>query len=66
MTAIDNFTKYAHAVPIQSKTSTAIVSAITEVFRNIGTPKQLYSDQEGSFNSPDFVRLINSHKINLL
>ena len=60
MTAIDNFTKYAHAVPIKTKTSTDIVSAITEVFTQIGIPKQLYSDQEGSFNNPEFVRLLNS------
>ena len=56
MTAIDNFTKYAHAVPIKTKTYTDIVSAITEIFSKIGTPQQLYSDQEGSFNSPEFIR----------
>ena len=63
MTAIDKFTKYAHAVPINTKTSSDIVSAITEVFSNIGTPKQLYSDQERSFTSPEFSKLINSCKI---
>ena len=34
-----------------------------EILNKIGVPKQIYSDQEGSFNSPEFIRLINKHHI---
>ena len=29
----------------------------------IGIPKQIYSDEEGSFNSPKYIRFMNEHKI---
>ena len=29
----------------------------------MGIPKQLYSDQEGSFNNVEFIKLLNQHKI---
>ena len=34
-----------------------------EILDKIGIPGILYSDSEGSFNSNEFVRLINSKKI---
>ena len=33
------------------------------ILRTIGVPKQIYSDQEGSLNSPDFIKLMNKHHI---
>jgi hypothetical protein len=61
--AIDNFTKFAHAVPIKTKTPNDIVPAMEEVLTVIGVPKQLYSDQEGAFENNAFVRLMNKHMI---
>ena len=60
---IDNFTKFAWVVPMESKTPEDVVHAMKEIFNKIGVPKQLYSDQEGSFNSEDFIKLLNSHKV---
>jgi hypothetical protein len=60
---IDNFTKYAWVVPIKTKQPHDVTKAMQERFDKIGVPKQLYSDQEGSFNNVEFIRLINKHKI---
>ena len=51
LVAIDNFTKFAHAVPIKSKQPQDVTTAFNEVLNKIGVPKQLYSDREGSFES---------------
>ena len=60
---IDNFTKYAWVVPIKTKTPQDLTYAMQEIFNNIGVPKQLYSDQEGSFNNASFIQLINKDKV---
>ena len=46
LVAIDNFTKFAHAVPIKSKQPQDVTTAVNEVLNNVGVPKQLYSDRE--------------------
>ena len=53
---IYNFTKYAHVVPIKSKTAGDVVKAMEEIFNKIGTPKQIYSDRETAFHSVEFTR----------
>lgn len=63
MVAIDNFTKFAWGVAMKTKQPTDVVNAFKEILDKIGIPKQMYSDQEGSFNNAEFVRLLNSHKI---
>ena len=63
LVAIDNFTKIADIVPIQNKQPDEIIRAVKEVFNKIGIPKQIYSDEEGSFNSPKYIRFMNEHKI---
>jgi len=60
---IDNYTKYAWVVPIKTKQPHDVTKAMQEIFDKIGVPKQLYSDQEGSFNNAEFIKLINKHKI---
>ena len=44
LVAIDNFTKYAWAVPIKTKQPSDLVNAFSEVLDKIGIPKQIYSD----------------------
>ena len=63
MVGIDNFTKYAWGVPIKTKKPVDVVKAMDDLLRKIGIPKQVYSDQEGSFNNVEFIRLLNKHKI---
>ena len=42
LVAIDNFTKFAHAVPIQSKQPHDVTTAFNEVLNKISVPEQFY------------------------
>ena len=64
LVAIDNFTKFAHAVPIKSKQPHDVTTTFNEVLNKICVPKQFYSDREGAFESKEFIRLLNQHSIN--
>ena len=61
--AVDIFTKICHAVPIKNKQPQESIRAMKEVFEKIGIPEIIYHDNEGSWSSTEFIRLINSHKI---
>ena len=61
--AVDIFTKMLWAVPIKDKKPEESVRAMKEVLDKIGVPKVLYHDNEGSWSSTEFIRLINSHNI---
>ena len=61
--AVDIFTKICHAVPIKNKQPQESIRAMKEVFEKIGIPKVIYHDNEGSWSSLEFIRLINYHKI---
>ena len=61
--AVDIFTKFCHAVPIKDKQPTESVRAMKEILKVIGVPEVLHHDNEGSWNSGDFVQLLNQHKI---
>ena len=63
---IDNFTKFAHAVPVKGKTPAVLVAAMEQLLEKIGVPKQLYSDYEGSFASPAWNRLMHAHGIKMV
>ena len=61
--AIDIFTKICHAVPIKDKKTPESIRAMKEVLEKIGKPETIYHDNEGSWNSTEFIRLLNEHKI---
>ena len=61
--AVDIFTKFCHGVAIKDKQPAESVRAMKEILKVIGVPKVLYHDNEGSWNSGDFVQLLNQHKI---
>ena len=61
--AIDIFTKICHAVPIKDKQPKESIRAMKDVLEKIGIPKTIYHDNEGSWNSTEFIRLLNEHKI---
>ena len=61
--AIDIFTKICHAVPIKDKQPKESIRAMKEVLEKIGKPETIYHDNEGSWNSTEFIRLLNEHKI---
>ena len=39
------------------------IRAMKEVLEKIGVPEVIYHDNEGSWSSTEFIRLLNSHKI---
>ena len=51
LSAFDNFSKKASVIPIKTKLPQDIVIAFQKVMDEMGIPKQIYSDDEGSFNS---------------
>ena len=63
LVGVDNFSKFAHVVPVRGKTPDLLIEAMKEVLEKIGTPKQVYSDYEGAFESTAWVRFLNSHAI---
>ena len=63
LVGIDNFTKFAHAVPMTGKKEIHVLPAFKEILDIIGVPKQMYSDQEGAFRGTDFIKLLNEKNI---
>ena len=61
--AVDIFTKISHAVPIKDKQPAESIRAMKEVLDKISVPTVIYHDNEGSWSSTGFIRLMNSHKI---
>jgi hypothetical protein len=60
---IDIFSKYGWAMPIKTKQPQDVLAGLKDILNNIGIPEILYSDSEGSFNSTEFVKFINSKNI---
>merc|ERR1711966_46025 len=61
--AVDGFSKMASVIPIENKQPDEIIRALTKVIETLGKPKQLYSDEEGAFNSTKYIRFINEQSI---
>jgi len=61
--AIDNFTKYAWGIPMKSNKTDNCLDAFKNIIEKMGTPKQVYSDQEGAFTTTEWKELMNSLKI---
>ena len=61
--AVDIFTKFCHVVPIKAKQPPESIRAMKEILKVIGVPEILYHDNEGSWNSGDFVQLLNQNNI---
>ena len=61
--AVDVFTKFCRAVQIKDKKPNESLRAMPDVVNTIGVMKQIYHDNEGSWNSTEFIRLLNKHNI---
>ena len=61
--AVDIFSKYIHCVPVKDKKPPESIRAFKEILDVIGIPKNVLSDREGSWESTEFVKLLNEHKI---
>ena len=60
---VDVFTQMLLGVPIKNKSPEECVRAFEELLDKMGKPKQIYHDNEGSFSSIEFIRLLNGHNI---
>ena len=63
MAAIGNPTKVAEVIPIENRQPIELISALKLIFKSMGTPKQLYSDEESSFRAKVFFRFMNDNDI---
>ena len=61
--AVDIFTKYIHCVPVKDKSPKESIRAFNEILEKIGVPENIMSDREGAWESTEFIRLLNQHKI---
>ena len=57
------FIKIAEVTPIENRQPIELISALKLIFKSMGTPKQLYSDEESSFRAKVFFRFINENDI---
>lgn len=60
---IDTFTKYGHGVPMRSKDANEVTMAMKEIFKKMGTCKELFSDDEGAMSSKPFKHLLKENSI---
>ena len=63
LVAVDNFSKFAHIAVIKNKQPDEIIRGLKEIIHIMGKPKQLYSDEEGSFNALKYTRFLNENNI---
>ena len=63
LVAIDNFTKFAWAIPMKSKTTKDLAQATEEIFDKIGTPKQIYTDQESGMGNVEYIKMLNRYNV---
>ena len=61
--AVDIFSKYIHCVPVKDKEPPESIRAFKEVANVIGVPENIMSDREGAWESTEFIKLLNEHKI---
>ena len=63
LVAVDNFSKMADIVVIKNKQTDEIIRGLKEIFKTMGEPKQLYSDEEGSFNATKYIIFLTENNI---
>ena len=61
LVAIDNFTKVADVIPIKNRQPSELIRGLNLIFKSMGKPKQIYSDEEGALRSLQFNRFMNEN-----
>lgn len=59
LTIVDSFSKFANAIPLESRTIVDLKNAIAEHIRHFGRPSTIVSDQEPAFRSIDFIGFLS-------
>ena len=55
--------KVAEVTPIENRQPIELISALKLIFKSMGTPKQLYSDEESRFRAKVLFRFMNDNDI---
>lgn len=55
LTIVDSFSKFANAIPLETRTIVDVKNAISEHIRHYGRPSTVVSDQEPTFRSIDLM-----------
>ena len=63
LVGIDNFTKMVAVEPVYTKGVEGMTDATVGILKELGVPKQLYTDGEGYFKSGEFQELCDNHDI---
>ena len=61
--AIDNFTKFAWGIPMENNDTGNCIQTFKQIMDKMGTPRQLYSDQEGAFTTDEWKAFMGKNKI---
>ena len=61
--AVDGLSKMASVIPTENKQLDEIIRALNKLLEHIGKPKQIYSDEEGAFNSNKYIKFVNGQTI---
>uniref|UniRef100_A0AAG5DPC1 RNA-directed DNA polymerase n=1 Tax=Anopheles atroparvus TaxID=41427 RepID=A0AAG5DPC1_ANOAO len=59
LTIVDSFSKFANAIPLETRTIIDIKQAFSEHIRQFGRPETIICDQEPSFRSIDFIGFLD-------
>lgn len=65
LTIIDNFTKYAQAIPLTASTSIHIAEALLNIFSVIGIPKKITTDSDTKFDNEVITEICALHNIHI-
>ena len=63
---VDVFSKKADMIPLKVRDQKASVNAMSEILKNLGIPKTIYSDQGAEFDNELFNNLMKRHNIQLI
>ena len=63
LVAIDNLTRIAEVVPIETRTPEAMIDGLHNIFISMGKSKQLYSDGESPMRSANMIRFLNGNEL---
>ena len=63
LTIIDNFTKYAQAIPLNASNSIHIAEALLSLFSVVGVPKKITTDSDTKFDNEVITEICAMHNI---
>lgn len=65
LTIIDNFSKYAQAIPLTACSSVHIAEALLHIFSTLGLPQKITTDSDTKFDNEVIKEICATHDINI-